>query len=94
MIERVLAFQVTESDVSYEPQIVVVMDTVGLKEKAALCLRIARGLSWNNPGRLQLTELAQRFDQQARDLESQTATAAIGPNPPRPRASPLALSGS
>jgi hypothetical protein len=81
-------FQVTESDVSYEPQIVVVMDTASLKEKAALCLRIARGLSWNNPGRLQLTELAQRFDQQARDLQTQTAstTATIGgPNLPQSR---------
>ena len=64
------------------------MDTASLKEKAALCLRIARRLSWNNPGRLQLTELAQHFDQQARDLETQTASApaAIGvPNLPLPR---------
>jgi hypothetical protein len=89
MIERDLAFQVTESDVSYKPAKVIVMDTVSLKEKAALCLRIAGRLSWNNPSRLQLTELAQRFDQQARDLQTQTpsATEAIGgPNPLPPRA--------
>jgi len=64
------------------------MDTASLKEKAALCLRIARGLSLNNPSRLQLTELAQRFDQQAWELELQTAstTAAIsGPHLPLPR---------
>ena len=65
------------------------MDTVSLSEKAALCLRIAGRLSWNNPGRLQLTELAQRFDQQARDLETQTASATVsigGPNLRPPRA--------
>jgi len=46
------------------------MDVASLREKAALCLRIARGLSWNNPGRLQLTELAERFDRQAKESES------------------------
>ena len=64
------------------------MEIAILREKAALCLRIARQLSWNNPGRLQLIELAQRFDQQARELELQTAsaTAAVsGPNLPLPR---------
>jgi hypothetical protein len=47
------------------------MNTLGLKEKAALCLRIARRLSWNNPNRLQLTDLADRFDRQAKEMESQ-----------------------
>jgi hypothetical protein len=47
------------------------MDIAGLREKAALCLRIARGLSWNNPGRLQLTDLAARFERQAKELELQ-----------------------
>ena len=37
------------------------MDTLSLREKAALCLRIASRLSWNNPGRLQLTDLAERL---------------------------------
>jgi hypothetical protein len=46
------------------------MDTRSLREKAALCLRIARRLSWNNPSRLQLTELADRFDRQAKEIES------------------------
>ena len=54
----------------------VAMEIAILREKAALCLRVARRLSWNNPGRLELTELAQRLDQQARDLELQTASAA------------------
>jgi hypothetical protein len=49
------------------------MDTASLKEKAALCLRIARGLSFNNPGRLQLTELADRYDREAKQLESQSS---------------------
>ncbi len=47
------------------------MNTLGLKEKAALCLRIARRLSWNNPTRLQLTDLAERFDRQAKEVEAQ-----------------------
>lgn len=42
-----------------------------LREKAALCLRIARGLSWNNPARLQLTDLAERFERQAKEIELQ-----------------------
>src|SRR6266567_2034901 len=36
-----------------------------------LCLRIARGLSWNNPGRLQLTDLAERCERQGKELELQ-----------------------
>ncbi|MGA8698041.1 MAG: hypothetical protein WB689_30250, partial [Xanthobacteraceae bacterium] len=51
------------------------MDAASLREKAALCLRIARGLSWNNPGRLQLTDLAERLDRQARDSELQNLPA-------------------
>ncbi len=47
------------------------MNTLGLKEKAALCLRIARRLSWNNPSRLQLTDLAEHFVRQAKEMESQ-----------------------
>jgi hypothetical protein len=51
------------------------MDAASLREKAALCLRIASGLSWNNPGRLQLTELASRLDRQAKDCELQNLPA-------------------
>jgi hypothetical protein len=50
---------------------VAVMDAVSLREKAALCLRISRNLSWNNPARLQLLELAERFERQAKELELQ-----------------------
>jgi hypothetical protein len=45
------------------------MDTVNLREKAALCLRIASRLSWSNPTRLQLTDLADRFGRQAKEIE-------------------------
>ena len=41
-----------------------------LREKAALCLRISGGLSWNNPARLQLLELAERLEQ-AKEFELQ-----------------------
>jgi hypothetical protein len=51
------------------------MDTLSLREKAALCLRIASRLSWNNPSRLQLTDLANRLDRQAREIELQNRRA-------------------
>jgi hypothetical protein len=39
--------------------------------KAALCLRLADGLSLSNPGRLQLMDIAQDFRKRARELEAQ-----------------------
>jgi hypothetical protein len=50
---------------------VAVMHAANLREKAALCLRISRGLSWNNPARLQLLELAERLERQAKEFELQ-----------------------
>lgn len=47
------------------------MDALNLREKAALCLRIASRLSCSNPTRLQLTDLADRFDRQAKEIELQ-----------------------
>jgi hypothetical protein len=47
------------------------MDAASFREKAAFCLRIARELPWNNPGRLELLELAERFEQQAKEFELQ-----------------------
>jgi hypothetical protein len=58
--------------------VVFAMDTLSLKEKAALCLRIARGLSWNNPSRMQLADLADRLDRQAREIELQNNRAQDG----------------
>ena len=46
-----------------------ILNTSNLREKAALCLRIASRLSWNNPNRLQLTDLADRFDREAKEIE-------------------------
>jgi hypothetical protein len=46
------------------------MDAASFREKATLCLRLARGLSWNNPGRLQLTDLAERFERQAKEFST------------------------
>ena len=51
--------------------VVGVMDAASLREKAALCLRISKGLSWNNPARLQLLELAERLERQAKEFELQ-----------------------
>jgi len=51
------------------------MDAASLREKVALCLRISGGMSWNNPARLQLLELAERFERQAKELELQNHSA-------------------
>lgn len=49
------------------------MDAKYLQEKAALCLRLADGLSSNNPGRIRLMELADDFRNRAKELETQAA---------------------
>jgi hypothetical protein len=46
------------------------MDAAYLRERAAICLRLANGLSWNNPARSQLLDLAQDFDRRARNSET------------------------
>ena len=45
------------------------MDAKYFREKAELCLRLADGLSLNNPGRFQLMDLAEDFRQRAKELE-------------------------
>jgi hypothetical protein len=47
------------------------MDAKYLQEKAALCVRLANDLSVNNPGRLQLMDLAEDFRKRASELEAQ-----------------------
>jgi hypothetical protein len=46
------------------------MDGTYFRDKAATCLRLAKGLSWNNPARHELIELAQEFRRQAEELEA------------------------
>jgi hypothetical protein len=43
------------------------------REKAELCLRLADGFSFNNPGRLQLFKPAEDFRKRAQELEAQAA---------------------
>ena len=50
------------------------MDAIYFRDKAETCLRLAKGLSWNNPARGELMELAQEFQRQAKELEA-TASA-------------------
>jgi hypothetical protein len=40
------------------------------REQAAVCRRIATGLSWNNPGHLQFLQMAEGFEKSAAELES------------------------
>ena len=49
------------------------MDAKHLREKAALCFRLADGLSLNNPGRFQLMQMAEDFRKCAKELEAQVA---------------------
>ena len=46
------------------------MDAKYFREKAELCLRLADGLSLNNPGRFQLMDLADDFLERAKELEA------------------------
>jgi hypothetical protein len=47
------------------------MDAAYFREKAEICSRLAKGLSWNNPAR----ELAEEFQRQAGALEAPSAEA-------------------
>jgi hypothetical protein len=47
------------------------MDARYFREKVQLCLRLADGLSFNNPGRSQLMDLAEDFRERAEELETQ-----------------------
>ena len=49
------------------------MDARYFREKAALCDRLADGLSLNNPARFQLMDLAEDFVKHAKELEAQGA---------------------
>ena len=49
------------------------MDAKYLREKAEMCLRLAAGLSLNNPSRFQFMRMAEDFRQRAKELEAQTA---------------------
>jgi hypothetical protein len=46
------------------------MDATYFRDKAETCLRLARGLSWNNPARGELMGLAEEFYRQADELEA------------------------
>jgi len=46
------------------------MDAIYFRDKAEICLRLAKGLSWNNPARGELMELAEEFQRQAEELEA------------------------
>jgi hypothetical protein len=47
-----------------------VLDAAYFRDKAETCLRLAHGLSWNNPARPKLMELAEDFERQAKQLEA------------------------
>ena len=48
------------------------MDATYFRDKAETCLRLAKGLSWNNPARGELMELAEEFQRQAEELKATT----------------------
>lgn len=50
------------------------MDAAYFRDKAETCLRLAKGLSWNNPARDELMKLADEFRRQAEELEASAST--------------------
>jgi HAMP domain-containing protein len=56
------------------------MDAIYFRDKAETCLRLAKELSWNNPAREELMELAEEFQRQAEEVE-----ASAGAERPRAR---------
>jgi hypothetical protein len=46
------------------------MDAIYFRDKAETCLRLAKGLSWNNPARAELMDLAEEFQRQAQELDA------------------------
>jgi hypothetical protein len=51
------------------------LDAAYFRDKGETCLRLAHGLSWNNPARGKLMELAEDFARQAKQLEAVENTA-------------------
>jgi hypothetical protein len=47
------------------------MDAKYCRDRAETCLRLAKELSWNNPGRFQLMDIAEKFQRRATSLEAQ-----------------------
>jgi hypothetical protein len=45
------------------------VDAAYFREKVQICLRLATGLSWNNPARYQLLLLAEDFQKREKRLE-------------------------
>ena len=41
------------------------------REKAATCLKLALGLSWKNPNRFRVMDMAENFQRRAAELEAQ-----------------------
>jgi hypothetical protein len=48
-------------------------DAKYFREKAAICQRLADGLSLNNPGRFQLMDIAEDLQELAKEIEGQVA---------------------
>jgi len=55
------------------------MDAIYFRDKAETCLRLAKGLSWNNPARAELMELAEEFQRQAEELDAERPPAMRDP---------------
>jgi hypothetical protein len=49
-----------------------------LREQAAVCRRIAGGLSWNSSGHVEFTEMAENFEKRATELEFQSLAPQVG----------------
>ena len=46
------------------------MDAKYFRDRAETCLRLAKELPWNNPGRFQLMDIAEKLQRRAANLEA------------------------
>jgi hypothetical protein len=58
------------------------MDAKYFRDRAETCVRLAKELPWNNPGRFQLMDIAERLQRRAANLEAQEQHAS--PQIPQP----------
>jgi hypothetical protein len=57
------------------------MDAKYFQERAKTCFRLAEGLSWNNPGRYHLMDIAENLQKRAKELDAQERSAVPPPRP-------------
>ena len=61
------------------------MDSKYFRDRAETCLRLAKELRWNNPGRFHLMDIAENLQRRAVNLEAQEQRAPLQTTQPTHR---------